>query len=145
MFLYRWPHLYPCWGCRLSTVLSRDFVLLCGGLTLSSSQTPVQMLSHSSSPQAAWKYLLHHGPHPGLQGSLCSGTWSTKVSNSPSLVEPPTPSHRANKRGVGTACGPHTLKQELKFSSLFSGTTLNNLSYSMQSVLVGIASYYVHG
>ena len=77
MFLYWLPHLAPCWGWWLSSVSSRDFVVLCGRLTLAGSQPLSQPLSHSSSPQAVWKYLLHHGPLHGLQGNLCSGTWST--------------------------------------------------------------------
>ena len=127
MFIYRLPHLAPCWSWRLSSVSSRDSVFLCGGLTLASSQPPSQPLCHSSSPQAAWKYLLHCSPLRGLQGNLCFGTWSTRASNAPSTVKPLMPSHRASTCSADTSWGPHTLKQELKFSSLFSATTLKNL------------------
>lgn len=84
-FLYGLPHLASCWGWWLSPSSSRDFVLLSGGLTLASRQSPIQ-LCHSFQ-QAVWTYLLsmgytmyqiwkYHGSLHVLKGNLCSITWT---------------------------------------------------------------------
>lgn len=118
-FLYGLPHLAPCWGWWLSPSSSRDFVLLSGGLTLASRQSPIQ-LCHSFQ-QAVWTYLLfcslwdipciRFGNTVAL--SMCwrgTSALSPGPSGSPHCVELLIPSHKANELTVHPVCRSHNLK-----------------------------------